>query len=118
MGCGWTNNPFHANSSYDANAIVDGDWSFSDGRSGFGNHGFSMLNNYIYDASGGQVDIGSPPWDANDSCDPNRPDYGPPFNAHALDGNDTWGSSYKDRVVDDIPSSPTQTPVDHIFVVD
>lgn len=118
VGRGWTNNPFYTNPSYNPNPIVDGDWDSSDGRSSFGYHAFASVSYYIYDASGGEVDIGSPPWDANDSCDPNRPDYGPPFNAHELDGDDTWSSSYKDRVVDDVPSSPTQTPVPHIFGVD
>jgi len=126
IGCGWTNNPFYDNDDYDNNAVLDGDaandWIDDNhaGRSLFGNHGFARLGQDIYDASGGEVDIGSPPWDANDSCDPNRPDYGPPFNAHALDGNDTWGSSYRDRVIDDFPVPPlgTGAPVNYDFDVE
>ena len=120
VGTAWTNNPFYNGGGWiDSNAIVDGDWDSSDGRSGFlGYHAFASVSYYIYDASGGEVDLGTSPWDPNDSTDGDRPDYGPPFNAHELDGDDTWSSSYKDRVVDDVPSSPTQTPVPHIFGVD
>lgn len=105
IGKGWANNPFYDNSYYNSNPIVPGDWDSSNGRSGFGNHGFTRLNGYIYDGSGGQVDIDS---DA---------DYGPPFNALLLAGNDTWTNNYKGKVIDNNPSYSTSTPADYSFSV-
>jgi len=98
IGCGWTNNPFHDNSSYNSNAVVGGDDSGTDGRSSFANHAFSTITQGIYDGSAGYVDVDS------------DPDDGPNFTSHALDGNDTWNSSYKTRVIDDNPSTSTGSP--------
>jgi len=107
IGCGWTNNPFY-NSGYpiNSNAIVDGNWSVLNGRSAFGDHAFATLssNSKIYDASICQVDEDSNPDD-------------PPHNAHNLDGDDTWNSNYKSKVIDDIPYTSTTLPIEYNFSV-
>ena len=107
IGCGWANNPFYSNPGYDPNPIVPGDWSYYEGRSSFGNHGFTRHGNGldIFDASGGQVDIDD------------EPDYGPPHEAHELDGADNWNNDYKDRVIDDFPESSPSTPTTYSFSV-
>lgn len=99
IGKGWTNNPFYDNPAYNSNPVVDGDWSVSDGRSSFGNHGFARLNGSIYDASAGCVDVDL------------DPDDGPVhFPYRYLDGDDTWTSDYESRVIDDVPAVSTGTP--------
>ncbi len=100
IGKGWANNPFYDNSGYNSNPIVDGDWSYADGRSSFGNHAFTRVANNIYDGSGGQVDVDSDP-------------DGPPHTARDLDGNDTWQNDYRDRVIDDNPVSNPANPTNH-----
>jgi hypothetical protein len=101
IGCGWTNNPFYSNPDNDPNAIVDGD-SADDGISGnhagrsfFGNHGVARIGNYIFDASVGQVDV-------------NAPIDRPPCTAYSLDGDDTWTSNYRTKVIDNNPSTTGQ----------
>ena len=59
----------------------------------------------IFDASGGQVDIDD------------DPDYGPPHEAHELDGEDNWNNDYKDRVIDNVPASSPSTPTTYSFGV-
>ncbi|MCP4678618.1 MAG: hypothetical protein GY854_24520 [Deltaproteobacteria bacterium] len=95
IGKGWTNNPFYDDTMYyNPNPIVDGDASYSsDQRSSFGNHSFARVNNNLFDASGGQVDVDTDP----DDCPPHTP--------RDLDGNDTWTNDYRNRVIDDNPSS-------------
>jgi hypothetical protein len=105
IGKGWANNPFYDNGAYNPNPVVDGDWSGAQGRSSFGNHAFARLAGQIYDASGGQVDT-----DGN-------PDTLPAGMPRALDGNDSWLSSYRTRVVDDIPASSPNPPVAYTFSV-
>ena len=105
IGKGWANNPFYDGGFGSANPVVDGDWSFSDGRTSFGNHAFSRLGGQIFDASGGQVDTDS---------DPDTLPAGVP---RALDGNDSWLSSYRVRVIDDVPASSPGTPTVYAFAV-
>lgn len=111
IGKDWANNPFYDSDHHDDNPIVNGDmaddgiWWNDAGRSFFGNHGFTRVGGYIYDASGGQVDIDG------------DPDFGPPFTAHLLNGYDTWTSLYSSRVIDDIPPYGTGTPTDYSFSV-
>ncbi len=107
IGRGWANNPFYDNPGYSSWPIVPGDWGYAQGRSSFGNHGFTRYGNNmdIYDASGGQVDVDD------------DPDYGPPFEDWDLDGDDNWTRFYKDKVIDDIPSSSTSSPVNYSFSV-
>jgi hypothetical protein len=105
IGRGWTNNPFYDSGVCDTNPIVDGDWGSSQGRCGFGNHGFTRLGGQIFDGSGGQVD--------NDT----DADFGPPHTPYDLDGNDSWTASYRDRVIDDNPVSTPGTPTDYTFGV-
>jgi hypothetical protein len=107
IGCGWTNNPFYSNPAYNSNPVVDGDWSMSDGRSSFANHGFARLGEWIYDASAGCVDVDL------------DPDDGPlHFPYRYLDGDDTWANSYENRVVDDNPASTPGSPGDYSFYVE
>jgi hypothetical protein len=125
IGKGWANNPFYDSDHYDDSPILDGDDTndgipYNDaGRSSFGNHGFSRLGNYIYDASGCQVDTGGPgdPASPGGDTDGDRVDYGPPFVARDLDGNDTWTGNYENRVIDDNPSSSPGTPTNYSFTV-
>jgi len=119
IGKGWANNPFYDNSSCDANPIVNGDWSWAQGRSSFGNHGFARLGGNIYDGSGGQVDTGGPgdPASPGGDTDGDRPDYGPPFVARDLDGDDTWPNDYRNRVIDDNPTSNPGTPTNYTLSV-
>ena len=105
IGKGWANNPFYDGGFGSANPVVNGDWSFSDGRTSFGNHAFSRLGGQIFDASGGQVDTDS---------DPDTLPAGVP---RALDGNDSWLSSYRVRVIDDVPASSPGTPTVYAFTV-
>jgi len=106
IGRGWTNNPFYDyGPPYNANPIVNGDWSASDGRSYFGNHGFSRLAGQIFDGSGGQVDTDS------------YADTLPVGAAYALDGHDSWTGSYKNRVIDQKPAFTTGTPTVYTFTV-
>jgi len=81
-------------------AVDDWDWDWPDG---------------FYD--GGQVDTGGPgdPGSPGGDTDGDRPDYGPPFVARDLDGDDTWTNDYRDRVIDDVPSSSPGTPNDYSF---
>jgi len=62
-----------------------------------------FLGGWIYDASGGQVDVDD------------DPDYGPPHTARDLDGDDKWGD-YKYRVIDGYP--PSTFPRDYGFDVE
>ncbi len=111
IGRGWANNPFYDNDDYDSNPLVGGDTAndgiFDNhaGRSAFGNHGFSRLAGYIFDASGGQVDVDG------------DPDFGPPFTARLLDGHDTWSNLYQTRVIDNNPPYATAAPIDYSFSV-
>ena len=105
IGRGWANNPFYDNSNYDSNPVVPGNWSSSDGRSHFRNHGFSRLAGQIYDGSGGQVDVDTDP----DVC--------ASYSARDLDGNDGWTNNYRTRVIDDEPTSNTGTPTNYTFDV-
>jgi hypothetical protein len=105
IGKGWANNPFYDNPSYNSAPVVDGDWSFGQGRSSFGNHAFAQVGGQIYDASGGQVDTDS------------DPDTLPAGTPRALDGNDSWLSSYRSRVVDNVPASSPVTPAVYTFSV-
>jgi len=105
IGRGWTNNPFYDNFMYDSNPVVSGDWDSSNGRSSFGNHGFTRLAGQIYDGSGGQVDTDG---------DPDGLPAGAPRD---LDGDDSWTSSYRIRVIDDVPSSTPGTPTVYTFGV-
>jgi hypothetical protein len=105
IGRGWANNPFYDNPGYNSNPVVNGDWSYSDGRSGFGNHGFTRLAGQIYDGSGGQVDIDGDP----DACAGTI--------AHDLDGDDSWTNQYQAKVIDDVPASSPGTPTDYTFSV-
>jgi len=107
IGCGWTNNPFYDNPAYNSNPVVDGDWSVSDGRSSFGNHGFARLGEGIYDASAGCVDV-----------DLDTDDGPIHFPYRYLDGDDSWNSNYKDMVIDDVPSSTPGTPSNYGFNVE
>lgn len=102
IGRGWTNNPFYANSYYDSNPIVNGDWGSSQGRSGFGNHAFGAISDDIFDAC----------LTADTDSDP---DYGPPF-------TETWmidepWTGYKSKVVDNYPSTSTGFPSSPSFTV-
>ena len=92
VGLGWTNNPFYLNPQFSDSLIVDGDWGYSDGRSGFGNHAFARLGSYIYDATL-KVDTD------------NDPDYGPPHTETWILG-ETW-TNYKSKVVDSYPAIQT-----------
>jgi len=113
IGCSWTNNPFYDNPDYNDSPVLDGDAADDGipnnhaGRSGFfGYHAFARLNGWIYDASGGCVDVDF------------YPDSGPiHFPYCYLDGDDTWTNKYKDRVVDDVPASTPGTPVNYSFGV-
>jgi hypothetical protein len=105
IGKGWANNPFYDNGGYDPNPVVNGDWNSGQGRSSFGNHAFTRLGGQIFDASGGQVDTDS------------DPDTLPAGTPRALDGNDSWLSSYRARVIDDIPASSPGTPTVYAFTV-
>lgn len=105
IGRGWTNNPFYDNPNYNSNPIVNGDWDRSNGRSQFGNHGFTRLSGQIYDGSGGQVDVDTDP----DACSSNIP--------RDLDGNDSWTNSYRTRVIDDVPASNPDPPANYNFGV-
>jgi len=113
IGRSWTNNPFYDNPDYNDSPVLDGDAADDGipnnhaGRSGFfGYHAFARLNGWIYDASGGCVDVDF------------YPDSGPiHFPYCYLDGDDTWTNKYKDRVVDDVPASTPGTPVNYSFGV-
>jgi len=105
IGRGWTNNPFYDNPSCNPNPVVNGDWSSADGRWGFGNHAFTRLAGQIYDGSGGQVDV-----DTN-------PDSLPASTPRDLDGDDSWTTSYRTRVIDDVPVSTPGTPTVYTFGV-
>jgi|GEM_PF-2888970 len=105
IGKGWANNPFYDNPGYNANPIVNGDWSGSDGRSSFGNHAFTRLAGQILDGSGGQVDI---------DADPDTSPIGTPWD---LDGDDSWLATYRDRVIDNFPVSTPGTPTVYTFGV-
>lgn len=103
IGKGWANNPFYDGAG---NApVVDGDWSSAQGRTAFGNHAFARVAGQIYDASGGQVDTDG------------DPDTLPAGLPRALDGNDSWLSSYRTRVIDDVPASSPGTPTVYAFSV-
>jgi len=91
IGCGCTNNPFDA-----AHPVVPGD----SGRTSFGNHGFTRLNGMIYDASVGYVDSDIDP----DDC---------PCDFYALDGDDSWGNNYRNRVIDNVPASNPGAPTNY-----
>jgi hypothetical protein len=106
IGRGWANNPFYNYPvpGYSSDPIVPGDWSSADGRTSFGNHGFTRVAGQILDASGGQVDIDGDP-------------DGSPVTAWDLDGDDTWPASYQSRVIDNIPASTPGAPVNHTFGV-
>lgn len=106
IGRGWTNNPFYGGypSTHPySNPIINGD----DLRTGFGNHGFTMLGGQIYDGSGGKVDIDTDV----DNCSS--------VNPRNLDGNDSWTNDYKNRVIDNVPLPPygTGSPTDYGFNV-
>jgi hypothetical protein len=89
------------------NPVVSGDWGWGDGRTGFGNHAFARLGEWIYDSSGGCVDVDL------------DPDDGPiHFPYRYLDGDDTWANSYKNRVVDDNPASTPGSPDNYSFYVE
>ena len=105
IGKGWANNPFYDSGWANASPVVDGDWSSADGRSSFGNHAFSRLAGQIFDASGGQVDTDG---------DPDTLPAGVP---RALDGSDSWPSSYQARVIDNIPASSPGVPTVYAFTV-
>lgn len=105
IGRGWSNNPFSDNGFYNANAVVNGDWSSANGRSSFGNHAFTRLGGQIFDGSGGQVDIDG---------DPDTLPAGSPWE---LDGDDSWAANYRTRVIDDIPASSPGTPTVYTFTV-
>ncbi len=105
IGKGWANNPFYDNPGYNSNPVMPEDSGNADGRSRFGNHGFTRVAGQIYDGSGGQVDA-----DLN-------PDACTAVSARLLDGNDSWTSNYKNRVIDDDPSSSTSAPADYGFSV-
>ena len=105
IGKGWANNPFYDGGFGSSNPVVDGDWSFANGRTSFGNHAFARLGGQIIDASGGQVDTDS------------DPDTLPAGTPRLLDGNDSWLASYRARVIDDIPASNPNTPTVYTFGV-
>ncbi len=106
IGCGWCNNPFYSDPSYNPNPVVNGDWSIADGRSRFGNHAFARLDGWIYDASLGCVDVDL------------DPDDGPiHFPYRYLDGDDTWTNDYRNRVIDNFPAVTPGSPVDNSFSV-
>jgi hypothetical protein len=105
IGKGWANNPFYDGGFGDPNPVVNGDWSFSNGRTSFGNHAFTRLAGQIFDASGGQVDTDG------------DPDTLPAGTPRALDGNDSWPSNYRVLVIDDIPASSPGTPTVYAFTV-
>jgi hypothetical protein len=58
----------------------------------------------IYDASVGYVDSDADP----DEC---------PCTFYALDGHDSWGSDYRNRVIDSVPASNPGPPTDYSFSV-
>jgi hypothetical protein len=104
IGKGWANNPFYDyGPPFSANPEVPED--STTGRSAFGNHAFARLAGQIFDASGGQVDT-----DGN-------PDASPAGLPRALDGNDSWASSYRARVIDDVPASSPGVPTVYAFGV-
>jgi len=111
IGRGWTNNPFYEATicggssppSYCNQPIVAEDSSYPQ-RTSFGNHGFSRVAGQIFDGSGGRVDI-----DGNPDAAPHTP--------HELDGDDSWSSLYKTRVIDDNPISSPGTPTAYSFGV-
>ena len=105
VGRGWTNNPFSANPGCSPNAIVPGDDGSAQNRCGFGNHAFARVGGQIYDASGGQVDTDS------------DPDTAPAGTPRDLDGDDSWLSLYRARVIDDVPASSPGTPTPYAFGV-
>jgi hypothetical protein len=105
IGRGWTNNPFYDNPGANPSPVVPGDSSSADGRWGFGNHAFSRFAGQIYDGSGGQVDIDG---------DPDSLPVGTPWD---LDGDDSWTSSFRVRVIDDTPPSNPGTPTVYTFGV-
>ena len=105
IGRSWTNNPFYDSGWYNPNPIVPGNWDVTNGRSSFGNHGFTRLADQIYDGSGGQVDVDTTP----DAC--------ASVQARDLDGNDSWLSNYRARVIDNAPASTPGAPADHNFTV-
>jgi len=107
IGCGWTNNPFYRfGPPIDPNPVVDGDGSIIEGRSGFANHAFARIDGWIYDASGGCVDVDL------------DPDDGPiHFPYRYLDGDDTWTNNYRNRVIDNFPAVTPGSPVDYSFSV-
>lgn len=101
IGRSWTNNPFYGNATYfDSNPLVPGDYGYNppqERRSALGNHAVCVLGGYIFDASGGQVDVD------------NDPDDGPPFSPWELVGTDDW-SAYSSKVIDNNPSTNTGNP--------
>jgi len=102
IGRGWANNPFYGNSYYDPNPIVNGDWSYSQGRSSFGNHAFGSISDDIFDACL-TVDTDG------------DPDYGPPFTETWMI-DETW-NDYKSKVVDNYPSTSTGYPSSPSFSI-
>lgn len=100
IGRGWTNNPFY-DGGCSGGPVVNGDTS----RCGFGNHAFTLLAGQIYDGSGGRVDVDG------------DPDNLPAGTPRDLDGNDSWLSSYRTRVIDDFPASSPGTPTVYSFTV-
>jgi hypothetical protein len=105
IGKGWANNPFYDGGFGSSLPVVDGDWSFTQGRTSFGNHAFARLGGQIYDASGGQVDTDG------------DPDTLPAGSPRPLDGSDSWTASYRTRVIDDVPASAPGTPTVYAFSV-
>ena len=99
------NNPFFANPGCSPNAIVPGDDGSAQNRCGFGTHAFARVAGQIYDGSGGQVDTDS------------DPDTAPAGAPRDLDGDDSWLSLYRARVIDDVPASSPGTPTPFAFGV-
>lgn len=100
IGRGWTNNPFYESPDCNSNPIVGEDDSYSSNRRcSFGNHGFTRFRDQIYDGSGGRVDADTNP----DNC------FSAAVTPRNLDGNDSWLSDYKNRVIDDYPTFSSGT---------
>ena len=113
IGRDWTNNPFYnigvldPSTGVNPSPVVNGNWGRSHGRRGFGNHAFARIDEWIYDASVGSVDVDL------------DPDDGPIHLYGNLNGDDTWTNAYAEKVIDREPNDygDPSIPLDYTFNV-
>jgi hypothetical protein len=101
IGRSWTNNPFYVFLSSPYNVPIVGEDLSDPNRTSFGNHAFCMLGNIIYDACL-TVDVDS------------NPDYSPFVESWATSWD--W-STYRTKIIDNIPASSTGSPVKYTYSV-